>query len=484
MSTFSNGTQKKLQSLQMRLYDRVRLAEQVLAEPLGPFLAMPRDPREPGLLHHGTGATLPATLHLSMELGFKALLEAFGGPGVIKEHDLYKLLALLGHGSDKGREAVFYLSRSFDSAVECYGLTRGPGDPSRFESLQKYLRSTGRNEHYAAYRYNQPSIHSDVEELVDSVWHRIDLRLHLEIVRTLMYTAQYFERSLEPGVTYNPPPPMHWGRITGSYVRAFGAAALPENGDIGPPKPHFGHEHLDWLRDAVRAAHRGETSEDAPQDRAARALDEEARNDIALRYQLELWKRTEPDPDELDPRLSEGYTLSDDSDIHAYLHSRNGTLLGSVRQRSDGLWDAEPLGTRQAFVLSSKEHAIAFVVKRSTQLVHLFVNDQRIGEAYLVCARHYDLRYVDGYPLGWDGNSYRVEFLDSHLCAVGDDLGFGFTDKEEDEPEGIGGRVVDTDEHVVRISNLWAMEWDGPDLRKLYETRILVQDKEDDERPE
>ncbi len=483
MSTISSRTQKKLQSLGVRLYERVRLTELVLAEPLGELNTESRDPGEPGLLHHGTGAGLPETLHLSIELGIKALIEAFGKPGVIKEHDLCKLLALLGYGSDKGRDAVFYLSRSFDSAVECYGLLRGPGDSSRFESIQKYFRSTGRKEHYEAYRYNQPSIPPDIEELRSNVWNRIDLRLHLEIVRTLMYSALYFEHSLNPDVTYNPPPQMHWSRIVGSYRRAFGAAALPKNGEVSPPEAHFGHEHLDWLRSAVRASYCGETSKGSPQERAARALEDESKNDIALRYHLDLWRRTEPDPEELDQSLADGYVLSDDYEFRAFIQSRNGTLLGRIHQRSDGLWDAKPFSTRQEVVLSSREHAIRFVVKRSTQLAHVFVNGKHLGEAYLVCAREYELRYVDGYPFGWDGNSYRVEFIESHQCAIGDDLSFGFTGKDQDELEGIGGRVVDSDEHVVRLSDLWALEWDGPNLRKSYATRILVVDREGEDRP-
>ena len=483
MSTISSRTPKKLQSMAMELYERVRLTESVLAEPLGPLHTESRDPGRPELLLYGTGATLPATLHLAIELGIKTLIEAFGRPGTIREHDLGKLLALLGHGSDKGREAVFYLSRSFDSAVQVYGLLRGWGDCSQFESIQKYFRSTGRKEHYEAYRYNQPSMPPDIEELHNNVWRRIDLRLHLEIVRTLMYSARYFERSLEPDVTYNPPPQMLESRMGGSYRRAFDAAALPKNGEVSPPEAHFGHEHLDWLRGAVRASYCGETSEDSPQERAARALDEESKNNIVLRYKLDLWRRTEPDPGELDPALADGYMLSQDFGIYAYIQSKNGTLLGRIHQRSDGLWDAEPFSTRQEVVLSSREHAIGFVVKRSSQLTHVFVNGKHLGEAYLVCAREYELRYVDGYPFGWDGNSYRVEFLESHQCAIGDDLGFGFTDKDQDELEGIGGRVVDSDEHVVRLSDLWALEWDGPNLRKSYATRILVVDKEGEDRP-
>ena len=87
----------------------------------GPLDTKSRDPGNPRLLHFGTGATLPATLHLAIEPGIKTLIEAFGRPGTIREHDLCKLLALLGHGSDKGWQAVFYSSRSFDSAVQVYG---------------------------------------------------------------------------------------------------------------------------------------------------------------------------------------------------------------------------------------------------------------------------------------------------------------------------------------------------------------------------
>ena len=481
MSSVSRRTENRLQSLGMILYERVRLTESVLAEPLEPVLAKTRDPGNPRLLHHGTGAALPATLHLAIELGIKTLIESFGRPGVIKEHDLCKLLALLGHGSDKGREAVFYLSRSFDSAVQVYGLLRGWEDHSRFESIQKYFRSTGRTEHYEAYRYSQPSIDSEIEELLNSVWYRIDLRLHLEIVRALMYSASYFERSLEPDVTYNPPPQMLASHMVGSYFRAFGAAALPKNGDVSPPEAHFGPEHRAWIRDAVRASYRGEVSEDSPQARAARALDEESKNDIALRYQLDLWRRTEPDPEDLDPRLANGYELSEDFEIHGYVHSRAGELLGRVSQRSDGLWDAEPLCTRQGFVLSSREHAIGFVVKRSTRLANVFVNGQQFGEMYLVCSRDYRLKYVEGYPFGWDGSRYHFEFLESHQFAIGDDLGFGFTDKGEDGLEGFGGRVVDTDGHVVRITDLWSMEWHGPNLKRSDRVIFLSVDEEDGE---
>ena len=468
----------------MRLYERVRLTESVFAEPLEPVLAKTRDPGNPRLLHFGTGATLPATLHLAIELGIKTLIEAFGRPGTIREHNLCKLLALLGHSSDKGKQAVFYLSRSFDSAVQVYGLLRGWGNCSRFESIQKYFRSTGRTEHYEAYRYSQPSIDSEIEELVNSVWYRIDLRLHLEIVRTLMYSASYFEYSLDPDVTYNPPPQMLGSRMVGSYIRAFGAAALPKNGDVSPPEAHFGPEHWSWIRDAVRASHRDEVSEDSPQERAARALDEESKNDIALRYQLDLWRKMEPDLVKLDPRLANGYKLSEDSNIHAYVQSRTGGLLGSVSQRSDGLWDAEPLCTRQVFVLSSREHAIGFVVRRSTQLAHVFVNGQHFGEMYLVCSRDYRLKYVEGYPFGWDGNRYHFEFLESHQFAIGDDLGFGFTDKGEDGLGGFGGRVVDTDGHVVHITDLWAMEWHGPNLKRSDRMIFLSVDGEDGERPD
>ena len=484
MSTISSKTQRKLQSLRMVLYERVRLSESVLAEPLSSLDTESRDPGNPRLLHHGTGAALPATLHLAIELGIKTLIDAFGRPGTIREHNLGKLLALLGHGSDKGREAIFYLGRSFDSAVEVYGLLRGWGDCSRFESIQKYFRSTGRTEHYEAYRYNQPSIYPEIEELLNSVWYRIDLRLHLEIVRTLMYSTSYFERSLEPDVTYNPPPQMLEGRMVGSYIRAFGAAALPKNGDVSPPEVVFDLKHRDWIRNAVRASNRGEVGEDSPQERAARALDEESKSDIALRYQLDLWRKMEPDLVELDPRLANGYELSEDFKIHGYIHSRTGGLLGSVCQRSDGLWDAEPLCTRQGFVLSSREHAIGFVVKRSTQLAHVFVNGQHLGEMYMVCYMGYDLKYVQGYPCGWDGSRYHFEFLESHQLVIGDDLGLGFTDKDEDEPEGIGGVVVDTDEHVVYVSDLWGMGWDGPNLRRLYGIRFPSADSEDGERPD
>ncbi|MCY4579079.1 MAG: hypothetical protein OXD31_08520 [Chloroflexi bacterium] len=469
----------------MKLYDRVRLTESVLAEPLGPSFAESRDPGDPGQLRFGTGATLPETLHLSIELGIKALIEAFGRPGTIREHDLCKLLALLAHGSDEGREAVFYLGRSFDSAVHVYGLLRGWGDCSRFESIQKYFRSTGRKEHYEAYRYNQPSMDSDLEELINSVWQRIDLRLHLEIVRTLIYSARYFECLLDPDVTYNPPPQMLESRIGGSYSRAFRAAELPKHGDVSPPGPTFSHEHQDWLQDAVRTNYRGEASEDSPKERAARALDEESKTNIALRYKLDLWRRMEPDQEELVPSLSDGYTLSDEFDIHAYVQSRNGTALGSVGQRRDGLWDAKPLYTGQRVVLSSREHAIRFVVERSTQLAHIFVNGQHLGEMYLVRYMGYDLKYVEGYPCGWDGSRYRFEFLRSHQFAIGDDIGFGFADKgnDEGEPEGIGGRVVDTEEHVVYVSDLWGMGWDGPSLRSLYGIRFPSGDRKDEERP-
>ena len=482
MSTASSGTEKKLQSLTMELYERVRLTESVLAEPLGPLQTESRDPGRPSLLHYGTGATLPATLHLAIELGIKTLIAAFGRPRTIREHNLGKLLALLGHSSDKGQEAVFYLNRSFDSAVQVYGLLRGWGDCSRFESIQKYFRRTGRAEHYEAYRYNQPSMHSEVEELVNSVWYRIDLRLHLEVVRTLMYSAKYFEHSLGSDVTYNPPPQMLESRMVGSYIRAFAAAALPRNGDVSPPEVVFDLEHRDWIRDAVHASHRGEAGEDSPQKRAARALDEESKNDIALRYQLDLWRRMELDPEELAPSLAAGHVLSQDFDIHGYVHSKTGGLLGSASQRSDGLWDAEPLCTRQRFVLSSREHAIAFVVSRSTQLAHVFANGQDLGEMYMVCYMGPDFKYVKGYPCGWDGNRYRFEFLESHHFAVGDDLGFGFTDKDDDEPEGIGGLVVDTDEHVVYVSDLWGMGRDGPNLRRLYGIKFPSADREDGER--
>ncbi len=481
MSTIPSGTQNKLQDLQMRLYERVRLTESVLAEPLEPVFAKDRDPANPRQLYFGTGTTLPATLHLAIELGTKTLIEAFGRPGTIREHDLCKLLALLGHGSDKGQQAVFYLSRSFDSAVQVYGLLRGWGDCSRYESIQKYFRSTGRAEHYEAYRYNQPSMHDDFEELVNSVWRRIDLRLHLEIVRTLMYSARHFARAFEPDVTYNPPPQMLWSRMVGSYIRAFGAAALPKNGDVSPPERVFGPEHREWIRDAVHASHRGEVVEDSPQERAARALEDESKNDIALRYQLDLWRRTAPDSEELDPILADGYVLSDDFGINTHVQSRNGTLLGSVFQRSDGLWDAEPLGIRQRSVLSSRENAIAFVVRRATQLAHVFANGQDFGKAYLVCYMGYGFKHVEGYPCGWDGSSYRFEFLESHHFAIGDELGFGFTDKDEDEPDGIGGCVVDTDERVVCVSDLWGMGWDGPNLRRLYRVTIPSADGEDGE---
>ncbi len=129
------------------------------------------------------------------------------------------------------------------------------------------------------------------------------------------------------------------------------------------------------------------------------------------------------------------------------------------------------------------EHAIRFVVKRSTQSAQVFVNGQPLGEMNTVRHMGHDLEYVNGYPFGWDGTSYRVEFLETHQFANGDDLGFGFTDKSKDEsePEGIGGRVVGVvgkEEHVVRMSDLWALERDGPNLRKSYSTRILVEDGE------
>lgn len=486
MSTISSRTHNKLRSLGMMLYERVRLTESILAEPSGPLSGEGRDPGAPWQLCYGTGATLPETLHLSIELGIKALIEAFGRPGVIKEHDLGKLLALLGRTSDKGRDAMFYLSRSFDSAVRVYGLLRGWGNLSRFESIQKYFRSTGRSEHYQAYRYNQPSIHTELEELVNSVWYRIDLRLHLEIVRILMYSARYFDCLLDSDVKYNPPPQMLESRIVGSYIRAFRATALPKDGSIMPPGPIFEQKHREWLQRAVRASYRGATTEDSPQERAARALGEESKNDIALRYQLDLWRRTEPDPEDLDPSLSDGYTLLDDSDIHAYVQSKGGTLLGSVCQRSDGLWDTEPLCRSQRCVLSSKEHAIGFVVEKATQLARVFVDDQRLGEMYLVRYLGPDFRHVDGYPCGWDGSGYRFEFLVSHQIATGDDVGCGFMDKgkNEGEPEGIGGRVVETDEHVVYVSDLWAMGWDGPNLRRLYRIGFPSVDKEDEERPD
>ena len=481
MSTISSRTQNKLRSLGMGLYERVRLAESVLAEPLGPLDTKGRDPASPSLLHHGTGAALPATLHLAIELGIKTLIEVFGRSGVVREHDLCKLLALLGHDSDKGREAVFYLSRSFDSAVQVYGLLHGLGDCSRFESLQKYFRSTGRAEHYEAYRYNQPSMHDDVEELLNSVWLRIDLRLHLEVVRALMYSARYFQHALDPDVTYNPPPQMLEGRLVGSYIRAFRAASLSKNSDVSPPQGYFGPEHRGWLQDAVRVSFRGEAGEESPQERAAQALDEESKNDIALRYKLDLWRRTEPDPEELDPSLADGYVLSDDFGVNAFVQSRIGTLLGSVYQRSDGLWDAEPFDIRQRFVLSSREHAIGFVVKNSTQLAYVFANGQYLGEMYMVSYMGYEFRHVQGYPCGWDGSRYRFEFLEAHHFAIGDDLGFGFTDKGEDEPDGIGGCIVDTDEYVVYVSDLWGMGWDGSNLRRLCQIRIPSADREDGE---
>ena len=368
MSTRSSRSQNKLRSLPMTLYERVRLTESILAEPLGPLPGEGRNPGAPWQLCYGTGATLPETLHLSIEIGIKTLIEAFGRPGVIREHDLCKLLALLGRDSDKGRRAVFYLSRSFDSAVQVYGLSRGWGDVSRFESIQKYFRSTGRGKHYEAYRYNQPSIHSDFEEsdfeeFVNSVWRRIDIRLHLEVVRTLMYSASYFERSLEPDVKYNPPPQMLESRIVGSYIRAFGAAALPRNGEINPPERVFGPEHRDWIRDAVRASYRGETTEDSPQERAARALDEESRDNIALRYKLDLWRRTEPDP-VLPPGLADGYVLSDNSDTHAYIQSKNRNVVGKRKpeeRRSVGrgaLWqkgEVCPVVKRACYCVRSGE---------------------------------------------------------------------------------------------------------------------------------
>ena len=454
----------------MMLYERVQLAESILAEPPNSLDAESRDPGDPALLRNGTGATLPEMLHLSIERGIKALIEAFGRPGTIREHSLGKLLALLGRGSDEGRNAVFYLGRSFDSAVHLYGLLRGRGDCSRFESIQKYFRSTGRDEHYQDYRYSHPSMHSDVEELINSAWYRIDLRLHLEIVKTLMYSAHYFEYSLEPDVQYNPPPQMLESRIVGSYYRAFRAAQLPQNGDVSTPDHTFWPEHRDWLRVAVSVNHRGEFNEDSPQKRAVRALEEESKYDIALRYQLDLWRRREPDPEELGPCLADGYVLSDDSNINAFVQIRNGTLLGSVWHRSDGLWDANPLCTRHKSILSSKEHAIRFVVERSTQFTHVFVNGQPLGEMCTVRYMGYDFKYVEGYPFGWDGTSYRVEFLESRQFSMGDDLAFGFKDKakDKDEIEGIEGRIVEMDGHVVRISDLWAMEWEGPSLRRLH----------------
>lgn len=486
MSTISSRTQGKLSSLEMMLYDRIRLAESILAEPLGPLSGESRDPGAPWQLRYGTGATLPETLHLSIELGIKALIEAFGGPGVIKNHDLGKLLALLGRTSDKGMEAVFFLSRSFDSAVQVYGLRRGWGDLSRFESIQKYFRSTGRSEHYQAYRYNQPSISSrtDLEELVNSVWERIDLRLHLEIVRVLMYSARYFDRLLDSDATSSPPPGMLEVRMVGAYIRAFRAAALPRDGDVTPPGPIFENKHREWLRKAVRASYRGETTEDAPEERAARVLGEESKNDIALRYWLDLWRRTEPDPEDLDPSRSDGYTLSDDFDIHAYVESRSGTLLGSVRQRRDGLWDAKPTCTRQRSVLSSKEHAIRFVMKKATQSAHVFVNERPLGEVPLVRYLGSDFGHVEGYPCGWDGSRFRFEFLVPHRVAIGDDLACGLTDRvrDEGEPEGIGGHVVGTDEHVVYVKDLWGMGWDGPNLRRLYRVRFPWIGKEDEKR--
>ena len=117
-------------------------------------------------------------------------------------------------------------------------------------------------------------------------------------------------------------------------------------------------------------------------------------------------------------------------------------------------------------------------------MARVFANGQDLGEMYMVCYMGYDLKYVEGYPCGWDGSRYRFEFLESHQFAIGDDLGFGFTDKDEDEPEGIGGVVVDTDEHVVYVSDLWGMGWDGPNLRRLYRIKFPSADGEDGERPE
>ena len=131
MSTISSKMRRKLRSLWLELY------ESVLAEPLNTLQTESRDPGRPRLLHYGIGATLPATSHLAIELGIKTLIETFGRPGTIREHNLCKFLAHLGHGSDKGREAVFYLNRVFDSAVQVYGLPRRWEDCSRFENIQR-----------------------------------------------------------------------------------------------------------------------------------------------------------------------------------------------------------------------------------------------------------------------------------------------------------------------------------------------------------
>ncbi len=124
--------------------------------------------------------------------------------------------------------------------------------------------------------------------------------------------------------------------------------------------------------------------------------------------------------------------------------------------------------------------------KKATQSAHVFVNDQPLGEMHLVRFLGPDFRHVEGYPCGWEGTRYRFEFLVSHHIATGDDFGCGFTDKGKDggELEGIGGRVVETDEHVVYVSDLCGMVWDGPNLRRLYGIIFPSAGKEDEKRPD
>ena len=428
---------------------------------------------------------LPEALHLSIELGIKGLIEAFGGPGTVKDHNLHKLLARLEHVSGEGEKAVSYLSKSFDFAVRFYGLLHGPGDNSRFETIQEYFRSTGRAKHYEAYRYKQPSAGSDFEMQINSVWRRIDLRLHLEVVRTLMYSAYHFDCSLNPDVAFDSTPPIVQGRIVGPFLRALGAAALPEDGEVSPPDDgYFTVEHRIWLQDAVRTSYLGKAAKDSPQARAARILNEESRGDIALRYRLDLWKRTEPEPEELDARLANGYALLSDYETSAFVYSKNETPLGCVRRRSDGLWNthAYRMGHEER-ILSSKKHAVAFIMERTTQPAHVFANGQNLGEMCLMRYLGTDFRHVEGYPCGWDGSKYHFEFLEPHQFAIGDNLGFGFTDKGEDEPEGIGGRVVDVDQYVVRIGDLWGLEWDGLSLNKTHELRFPSTEKEESASP-
>lgn len=73
-----------------------------------------------------------------------------------------------------------------------------------------------------------PSMESEFGELVNSVWHRIDLGLHLETVMAQLYSTGYFERPFVFDVTYNPTSPIIWSCLVSSHLWAFGGAGTTQ----------------------------------------------------------------------------------------------------------------------------------------------------------------------------------------------------------------------------------------------------------------